>query len=150
MSRHVSQRSARNPLGDENRLFVSEANVMTARVVLLAWLCHALHIPFIIEQPGGSLLPTLPRFFNFMRDVCLMAKVGVWLRGLGHTSMKRTLFFANTMKIHDLSIASVCSKERFGLEGCMEYYYRLGGIPRPKHRKALVVCLCIYVSFTLR
>ena len=111
MSRYQSKRSPRTPLGDDTRLWVKEANVMAARVVLLLWLAQALQIPYIVEQPGGSLLSAFPRFVSFQHDISVLFKVGVWMRLFGHTSMKRTVFWSNTHSILDLAMAKLCRKD---------------------------------------
>lgn len=63
----TSGRSLGRPLGkgsDRNL----EANKMVSRVLLLCWLCAALGVCFIIEQPSGSWMEKHPRFQEFVKE----------------------------------------------------------------------------------
>ena len=62
MSRGSTGRSKNLPLGDRTRSCVRNANIMVARVVLIIWLCSALGIYFILEQPMHSLMEMHPLF----------------------------------------------------------------------------------------
>ena len=119
MSRHQSGRSARRPEGDELKLWVRDANIMTARVVLLMQLCQALQLPFILEQPGGSSMEKMPRFLSLRLNTVLLFVCSVWMRAYGHMSMKRTLFYSNTNAVLELAVAKVSVKDRLDLEPCL-------------------------------
>ena len=110
MSRHTSERTACKPLGDELKVWVADSNILAGRTILLLWLCQALDIAFLLEQPGGTCMPLLPRFQCFQLDVVMMLRVSVWMRAFGHSSMKCTLFLSNSYYVLELPIAKLCFK----------------------------------------
>jgi hypothetical protein len=58
----TSGRSLGTPTGHAHRPYVCNANIMCDRVVLIAYLCSAMGIFFLLEQPMGSGFELMPRF----------------------------------------------------------------------------------------
>eukprot|EP00435_Cladocopium_sp_Y103_P017229 s1834_g4.t1 len=58
------------PEGDEAIWWVKEGNVMSCRVTLLCWLCCALGIVFVLEQPGSGKFGQMPRWQHFCSNIC--------------------------------------------------------------------------------
>ena len=68
-----SGRSYFFPLGDESVLWVKEGNVMCCRVVLLIWLCCALDLIFLLEQPGEAKFGQMPRWVYFCQHIAYVS-----------------------------------------------------------------------------
>ena len=91
------QRSLLWPLGNKGFGFVSDGNVMAARVALLCLYSAAQGCRFLVEQPAGSSAPIHPRLvqlFNSIQagnlcffKVCLVNVffAGLYLQHLGRT-----------------------------------------------------------------
>lgn len=74
------QRSLLWPLGNRGFAFVSDGNVMAARVSLLCLYSACMGCRFVVEQPAGSSAPIHPRLvqlFNFMEagNLCFLKDV---------------------------------------------------------------------------
>jgi hypothetical protein len=63
-----SGRNPAQPMGDANKVFVRQANIMVSRVVLLLHVLRARRVFWILEQPQNSLLQFHVRFQDFIRD----------------------------------------------------------------------------------
>ena len=61
VNKGTAMRSLGSPLGNPTHAN-NMANRMMNRVILLMWMMSALGICFIVEQPKGSYLQTMPRF----------------------------------------------------------------------------------------
>ena len=55
--RATTKRSMLNPKGDTRHQFVTDGNVMVARMVLLVLVGLALEVQWILEQPSSSIMP---------------------------------------------------------------------------------------------
>ena len=58
------------PEGDQSLPWVKSANVMSARVTLLCYLCAALGLVFVLEQPGSAKFGDMPRWRHFVEQIC--------------------------------------------------------------------------------
>lgn len=58
------------PEGNESIWWVKEGNVMSCRVTLLCWLCAALGLVFLVEQPGDGKFGQMPRWQHFCSEIC--------------------------------------------------------------------------------
>ena len=58
-----------SPLGNEKLHWVKAGNVMSCRVVLLAYLAMALGHTFIVEQPSSAKFGDMPRWRHFVEDI---------------------------------------------------------------------------------
>lgn len=56
----TSKRSATTPLGDTNLSYMNLGNLLLSRTILLILLATCLGRTWVVEQPGGSLLPFYP------------------------------------------------------------------------------------------
>ena len=63
------------PEGDESFSWVKEGNVMSCRVTLLCWLCSALGLVFIVEQPGSEKFGQMPRWQHFCSNICYVFRL---------------------------------------------------------------------------
>ena len=70
----TARRSLSQPLGRTSYKSVKYSNKMANRVVLLLWLIQALGLVFILEQPQGSWLQSMPRFKEFVKHHRLKRK----------------------------------------------------------------------------
>ena len=68
-----SGRSYFCPLGFEEVRWVREGNIMCSRVVLLIWLCCALELIFLLEQPGEAKFGNMPRWQFFCRNIAYVS-----------------------------------------------------------------------------
>ena len=107
MSRATSQRSPNNPLGDSYKQFVRDGNIIGSRVVLAMYLIEALGHVYLLEQPGGSTFPLLPRFQTFRFGVGRMIKVPFWMCLHGSATAKRTVIFSNCLAAKTLDLGTL-------------------------------------------
>ena len=61
--------SAVRPLGNASHDSVSQGNTITARTLVLAFVCAALQCWWFLEQPKGSLMEMHPLFQQFLARV---------------------------------------------------------------------------------
>lgn len=65
-SRATSGRSILFPLGDTDRRFVEQGNLLASRLILLLWVCASRGLLWVVEQPEGSVFPLHPRWQEFL------------------------------------------------------------------------------------
>lgn len=70
MSSSQSSRYIWMPEGDERYSWVKSGNVMSVRVVLLCYLCAALGLVFLVEQPASGKFAEMPRWQRFCTEIC--------------------------------------------------------------------------------
>ena len=58
------------PEGNQGLSWVKAGNVMSVRVTLLCYLCAALGLVFILEQPASGKFALMPRWEYFCQKVC--------------------------------------------------------------------------------
>ena len=68
-SRGTTKRSLSNPEGDTNAPSVADGNTILVRTLICLWVCAALQVWWVLEQPKGSLMQEHPAFQQFMRRV---------------------------------------------------------------------------------
>ena len=117
MCRAQTKRTARNPLGDDYMVFVKDGNTIANRLILILWLACSLDVLFLVEQPGGSTMWSIPRFRFFQESSCRMIKVCFWMKEHGSRTAKRTALYANSLQAKLLSTAA-CSKDNVGFATC--------------------------------
>ena len=90
MSRFVSRRSRRKPLGNKRRPFVAEGNKLNVRCGLACAIASMIQVDWVIEQPASSLFFDTPLMkgvikFNAAR------KITFPLSEYGHPALKMTM-----------------------------------------------------------
>ena len=94
MNRGTSGRSASKPLGDTSRQYVREANCMVSRATLIAYLCAAMGLWILHEQPRGSLYEFHPRWQQFV-GIVKVWRHAIAMRDFGAHSDKPTWLYSN-------------------------------------------------------
>jgi hypothetical protein len=92
INRYTSKRSLLNPLGDQRKLYVAQANCMASRVVLMALIALAKGVLLFIEQPRGSLLEAHPRFQWFVKRHTLY-RCSINMKSFGGETLKPTWLY---------------------------------------------------------
>jgi hypothetical protein len=92
INRSTSKRSLLNPLGDQKKLYVAQANCMASRVVLMALIALAKGVLLFIEQPRGSLLEAHPRFQWFVQRHTLY-RCSINMQSFGGETLKPTWLY---------------------------------------------------------
>ena len=94
-SRGSTHRSLARPLGDTALRSVQEGNELTSRTLVLALICAALGVWWVLEQPKGSLLERHPLF---QRILALMPvyRASLQMRTYGHATDKPTWLYSST------------------------------------------------------
>ena len=76
----TSKRSPTTPWGNTDLGYVNLGNCLLSRAILLIKLATCLGYTWVIEQPGGSLLPWYPRFERHVWKVRPMWHASWWAR----------------------------------------------------------------------
>ena len=115
MSRASSGRRWWNPDGFTGVTWVRDANVMVSRVTLLLWLCHALGLTFVLEQPSGSMMAANARFEQLCLDQIVIYRITFWMAHYGARSPKRTIVWSNSYHIRQLCLGVLTKAMRQGM-----------------------------------
>ena len=75
-----SKRSATTPWGDTNLSYVNLGNLLLSRTILLILLATCLGKTWVVEQPGGSLLPFYPRWEKLIATIKPIYRAAWWAR----------------------------------------------------------------------
>ena len=92
-------RTRSKPMGDTSRPSVRLGNVLTARTLILMFLCAAKGIWFIIEQPHSSLMEYHNLFQKFLRLIPLR-KMKIMMADYGSKTLKPTILYSSAMSVH--------------------------------------------------
>ena len=91
-----------NPLGDETKKQVKQANIMVARVCLLALLATSRGLLWIIEQPCGSLMEKHPSM-QFLFEAMDVFRKTINMSELNAGTQKRTWLYRGHKLIDDIT-----------------------------------------------
>ena len=85
---------------------VQEGNLLTVRTLILAYICSALGVWWILEQPKGSLLENHPLMDELLRRLPIYRAV-IQMRTYGHSSEKPTWLYSS-LKANLSTICFLC------------------------------------------
>jgi hypothetical protein len=142
--RSGSGRSYIRPLGFESVPWVSSANIMISRVVLLMMLVCAMQSTFILEQPRGSLLRRHPRYVAFAHKQKLL-KSPLFDLGINLGS-----FFAPSQKPLTLSSNNSMFLQRLWEHRPMKFLQRRAMLLRCDLWPALFMHACVITFVGIR
>ena len=94
LTRNTTLRGVDRPLGYSGATGVREANMQAAFLALVALVCEAKGILWVIEQPQGSLFECHPRWQWLMQRVRIY-KVFLWMQDFGHSCPKPTWLYSS-------------------------------------------------------
>lgn len=94
LTRNSTLRGVDRPLGYSRVSGVKEANVQAAFLALVALICEAKGIVWVIEQPQGSLFECHPRWQWLMQRLRIY-KLFIWMQDFGHTCPKPTWLYCS-------------------------------------------------------
>lgn len=97
------------PEGNEGLSWVKAGNVMSVRVTLLCWLCAALGLVFLVEQPASGKFGLMPRWEYFCQKVCHVCRLQL-VYCCFHQSFYSTLVFGVLLLCLVLFLALPISK----------------------------------------
>ena len=95
INKGTSKRSALNPLGNESVNSVRLGNLFAARCAILALLCSACSIEWIVEQPGTSSIGSHPRWWVLKKAVKVYTG-RFWMGSFGSSTRKRTVLWSSS------------------------------------------------------
>ena len=92
--RAKTERSAVRPMGNTLHDSVSQGNTLTARTLVLGFVCAALQCWWFLEQPKGSLMEMHPLFQQFLTHVDVY-KLFLRMRDFAHGCEKPTWLYSS-------------------------------------------------------
>ena len=95
-SRSKTRRSMGRPLGDDQVLSVKQGNLLTVRTLVLALVCSAKGVYWILEQPSGSLLEEHPLFQWLIRRIPVY-RTSLQMKTYGHWADKPTWLYSSRL-----------------------------------------------------
>lgn len=106
LNRPTSGRSASRPLGFQSKLYIKQANLITARALLLCLLATARAVYVFVEQPAGSIMTAFP-YMVWMQNIISRYVIRwqnqfYWLGHWGATSCKPSRCFGTVPWAADL------------------------------------------------
>ncbi|CAK9060067.1 Putative rhamnose biosynthetic enzyme 1 [Durusdinium trenchii] len=102
VSRGSTKRSALSPEGDPSAPSVRDGNIILCRTLVLLYICAALRVWFMLEQPKGSIMQEHPAFRNFIKHVSLWRHY-IAMRDYGAPTQKPTWLYSSLKCIESLS-----------------------------------------------
>lgn len=116
MSRGTTLRSTENPLGNVEHRSVRHANMVVARLVMLLMLGLLRGCEFCVEQPGTSVMGSLP-CWQFLMQHFAVHTIRTSMGAFGAPTPKNTILWCSGVWVHKLArkFTATCRSKATGL-----------------------------------
>ena len=95
-SRGSTGRTAGDPEGNLDAPSVQAGNEIACRTLVLLWICAALQVWWVLEQPTNSLMEGIPAFQAFMKSVKVFRK-SICMQDYGGPTKKPTWLYSGVL-----------------------------------------------------